>query len=276
MTDSILFVKETQTCHYILHIATPRLCGEPGFKSRLDSREEAFIRCREILEPEAYETADKSLPPADFPFRMPRKTKTPVLPPPPPPALPILLGGEDGKGGGKRSQQHDLIRKALEKLLSRGGELKPGEVIIQPLDDGEEEVIIEFIDADFDDFDGNDLGVEFIVGGAENDGDVDDDGVPVGGGGGGEGRRRGGQRKIPNLQEILKAAGHDVLAERISKSQSKSEQSKSGSGASSREKNKVDGGDEGDEEKEQDGARKKQNIPGNAKIGLPVQPRDEL
>ena len=33
MTDTILFVKETQTCHYVLHIATPRLCGEPGFRS---------------------------------------------------------------------------------------------------------------------------------------------------------------------------------------------------------------------------------------------------
>ena len=49
MTDTILFVKETQTCHYVLHIATPRLCGEPGFKSRIDAEEEHTIRCREIV-----------------------------------------------------------------------------------------------------------------------------------------------------------------------------------------------------------------------------------
>ncbi|TFY76745.1 hypothetical protein EWM64_g7273 [Hericium alpestre] len=48
MTDTILLVKESKTCHYILVINTPRLCGEPGFKSRLDQREEALIRCREV------------------------------------------------------------------------------------------------------------------------------------------------------------------------------------------------------------------------------------
>ena len=35
-------------------IHTPRLCGEPGFRTRLEQREEAPIRCREVLDtPEA-------------------------------------------------------------------------------------------------------------------------------------------------------------------------------------------------------------------------------
>ncbi|KAI0737661.1 hypothetical protein BC629DRAFT_1241744, partial [Irpex lacteus] len=70
MTDSILFVKETQTCHYILHIATPRLCGEPGFRSRLDSHQETYIRCREIVSAEEYETIDRDLPERDYPIKM--------------------------------------------------------------------------------------------------------------------------------------------------------------------------------------------------------------
>lgn len=49
MTDNILFIKETSTCHYILVIQTPRLCGDPVFRSRLESREESTIRCREII-----------------------------------------------------------------------------------------------------------------------------------------------------------------------------------------------------------------------------------
>jgi protein OS-9 len=50
MTDTILFIKETTTCHYVLVIQTPRLCGEPMFRSRLEAREESTIRCREIVQ----------------------------------------------------------------------------------------------------------------------------------------------------------------------------------------------------------------------------------
>ena len=53
MTDTILFIKETQTCHYVMVIHTPRLCGEPGFKTRLEQRDEAFIRCREVVDDES-------------------------------------------------------------------------------------------------------------------------------------------------------------------------------------------------------------------------------
>jgi len=56
MTDHILFVKETKTCSYVLVIHTPRLCGEPGFKSPKDANEQGSIRCREIV---------SELPPAE-------------------------------------------------------------------------------------------------------------------------------------------------------------------------------------------------------------------
>jgi hypothetical protein len=49
MTDQIVLVKETKTCSYVLIIHTPRLCTEPGFKSRAQVRDEALIRCREIV-----------------------------------------------------------------------------------------------------------------------------------------------------------------------------------------------------------------------------------
>ncbi|KAI6150383.1 hypothetical protein BKA82DRAFT_4115020 [Pisolithus tinctorius] len=50
MTDSILFVREAKTCSYVLVVQTPRLCGEPGFKSRLQNRDELLIRCRQIID----------------------------------------------------------------------------------------------------------------------------------------------------------------------------------------------------------------------------------
>lgn len=50
VTDTILFIKETATCHYVLVIQTPRLCGDPAFRSRRDSQEQSTIRCREIIQ----------------------------------------------------------------------------------------------------------------------------------------------------------------------------------------------------------------------------------
>ena len=47
-TDSVFFIKETRTCQYTLVIHTPRLCGEPGFKSPRDDLEDTPIRCRKV------------------------------------------------------------------------------------------------------------------------------------------------------------------------------------------------------------------------------------
>ncbi|KAH6918672.1 hypothetical protein BKA70DRAFT_1247884 [Coprinopsis sp. MPI-PUGE-AT-0042] len=80
MTDHILFVKETKTCSYVLVIHTPRLCGEPGFKSRRDAVEEAPIRCREVVNalPPAATSPWPKLPAGDTPMKVPKRR--PVLP----------------------------------------------------------------------------------------------------------------------------------------------------------------------------------------------------
>ena len=62
VTDTILFIKETTTCHYVLVIQTPRLCGDPAFRSRRDSQEQSTIQCREIIQ-SAEELKDNNLPP---------------------------------------------------------------------------------------------------------------------------------------------------------------------------------------------------------------------
>jgi len=62
VTDTILFIKETTTCHYVLVIQTPRLCGDPAFRSRRDSQEQSTIRCREIIQ-SAEELKGNDLPP---------------------------------------------------------------------------------------------------------------------------------------------------------------------------------------------------------------------
>jgi protein OS-9 len=79
-TDTILFVKEAKTCSYVLVIHTPRLCGVPGFRSLLDSREEAIVRCRQIVDPSTHHVpADQGLvaAEADQPYHLPRRK--PVL-----------------------------------------------------------------------------------------------------------------------------------------------------------------------------------------------------
>ncbi|KAF9456781.1 hypothetical protein BDZ94DRAFT_1203843 [Collybia nuda] len=78
MTDTILFIKETKTCSYVVVINTPRLCGEPGFKSRKDIGEEAQIRCREIVD--AKPEIPTNLPVSDHPIK-PARSK-PIPPPP--------------------------------------------------------------------------------------------------------------------------------------------------------------------------------------------------
>ncbi|KAF9227518.1 hypothetical protein BS17DRAFT_877747 [Gyrodon lividus] len=60
MTDSILLVREAKTCSYVLVVQTPRLCGQPGFESSLESRDESLIRCREIID-----LGSDSVPPSE-------------------------------------------------------------------------------------------------------------------------------------------------------------------------------------------------------------------
>lgn len=98
MTDTILFVKETKTCHYVMVIHTPRLCGEPGFKTRLEQREEAFIRCREVVDsPDALAAVKGTLPESSYPMK--RRERSGVIPPPPPPGTRKEVEGEGQSAG---------------------------------------------------------------------------------------------------------------------------------------------------------------------------------
>jgi len=63
-----MFVKETETCHYVLVVNTLRLYGKPGFKSCVDQRDEALIRCRQVVDAATLANADSSLPESSHPL----------------------------------------------------------------------------------------------------------------------------------------------------------------------------------------------------------------
>ncbi|KAF8902051.1 hypothetical protein CPB84DRAFT_1776471 [Gymnopilus junonius] len=135
MTDHILFVKETKTCSYIVVIHTPRLCGEPGFKSRRDAGGEAEIRCREVVDvkPEG----QVNLPAADHPLKFPlRKT---VLPAP----ASATKGQEEDAVMVKENMFNDLLRKTLEAIVGRKGTagIEDNELVIELVDDVEESAV---------------------------------------------------------------------------------------------------------------------------------------
>ncbi|KAF8498336.1 hypothetical protein JB92DRAFT_3084589 [Gautieria morchelliformis] len=125
--DMVLFVKETRTCEYVLVIHTPRLCGEPGFKSRLQQMPEAAIRCRQIVDD--VNSVDRALPEAPQPFK--RKPRQPIVQR----AAEREAKDEVPKGAVGRAQHTArLLRKALDSLLRGGGiedlallEVQPGE-----------------------------------------------------------------------------------------------------------------------------------------------------
>ena len=155
MTDSVMFVKETKTCHYILVINTPRLCGEPGFKSRVDQHEEAPIRCRLVVDAATLVNADNSLPESDYPYHQRRTTASPNTPPP----LDAAQKEEDvpeDEGAAKPSaaealvDRNDLLRRALEAILHNAagddggaGAATEPRVVVEDVGDGE--MVIEFI-----------------------------------------------------------------------------------------------------------------------------------
>ncbi|KAJ7582887.1 hypothetical protein C8J56DRAFT_955982 [Mycena floridula] len=126
MPDHILFVKETKTCSYVVVINTPRLCGEPGFKSRRDIGEQAVIRCREIQNsPEKRENLPSG-PDTDYPFKNPLK-KT-VLPP----AEKISVASGEEEGG---------IASAIKTfMISGGAESNVWKKLLGLSDDGEDVV----------------------------------------------------------------------------------------------------------------------------------------
>uniref|UniRef100_A0A0W0F8W3 Protein OS-9 homolog n=1 Tax=Moniliophthora roreri TaxID=221103 RepID=A0A0W0F8W3_MONRR len=72
MSDNILFVKEAKTCSYVLVINTPRLCGEPGFRSRREIADQALIKCREIIASADAKQGLFTVPDNDYPQKIPR------------------------------------------------------------------------------------------------------------------------------------------------------------------------------------------------------------
>lgn len=151
MTDQILFVKETKTCSYVLVINTPRLCGEPSFRSRRDATDETKIRCREVVE--TLPENPFNYPVADYPIKS--------SPPPPPPLQQqhILPGPAAAKSENDRSSDtesetdekqdrivDDLVAQTIQALMrkTRGRKIdkagEPTEVIIEFGDDTEDDV----------------------------------------------------------------------------------------------------------------------------------------
>ncbi|KAJ3866453.1 hypothetical protein EV359DRAFT_36645 [Lentinula novae-zelandiae] len=136
MSDTILLVKETRTCAYVLVINTPRLCGEPGFRSQRDIVEQAQIRCREIVHTQSEEFHD--VPETDYPQKIPRIKK----------ALPPKSAEKLEKSSGGVPTENILL-KTLEAFF---GENSNGQVVVQQVtDDGE--MVIEFLDDLSDDGD---------------------------------------------------------------------------------------------------------------------------
>ncbi len=187
MTDTVLFVKETQTCHYVVHIATPRLCGEPGFRSRIDAEEEHFIRCREVLDAAEYESADRDVRPASHPFRRPRQQKKVIAPPPPPPAETKAAESADEKAA---SDVHsEILRRALQRLLAHR-EHGPDDTheVVEQLPDGEGEFVVSFVDVELPEGADDAEYAEILI----------DDGADFGG----------------RLHDILRAAGYEIRGEK--------------------------------------------------------------
>lgn len=121
MTDTIMFVKETQTCEYVLVIHTPRLCGEPGFKSQLDQAPEAEIQCREVLNDDGSDSSSSS---SEEQEQEQDKFKHPFRRIPRPPTLPPTKHGEQGSStndnnDNKNNKDLDALNMIFQKAFGK-------------------------------------------------------------------------------------------------------------------------------------------------------------
>ena len=209
MTDTILFVKETKTCHYVMVIHTPRLCSEPGFKTRLEQRREAVIQCREIVDDDQIPTVEGTQAQSEEksglvqaesrPFARPQRV--PVIAPP---KLELQNQQAADKQAGQSTSTSDVLRKALEALLAsnslhdipvagggagtgagrgEGGTGAGGNPNIQVLPGGEGEFWVEFIDAEAGLEDFQERVEDFL---------------------------KNANGKLQRIEEALRAAGHDI------------------------------------------------------------------
>lgn len=127
MSDSILLVREAKTCSYVLVVQTPRLCGEPGFRSRLETRDESLVRCRQIIDStsdqvspsestqlEQRQTGEQvNMNESDHPLHLLNRESRFIIPTPAP--LQNSLGSSSGdKGDG---QLDGFWKRAIEALI---------------------------------------------------------------------------------------------------------------------------------------------------------------
>jgi protein OS-9 len=123
MADSILLVREAKTCSYVLIVQTPRLCGEPGFKSRMEVPEQTSIRCRQIINPSLDSTPktthlEQRMPDghripqdSDLPSYLKRETRFAI----PSPAAKSSMG----PGAGQSEDPLDeILKRTLEALMN--------------------------------------------------------------------------------------------------------------------------------------------------------------
>lgn len=154
MADSILLVREAKTCSYVLIVQTPRLCGEPGFNSRMELPEQTFIRCRQIIHPslnsapqttqlEQRKPDGNRIPQdSDLPSYLNRETRFPI----PSPATKSSLGPSAGQS---EDPLDGILKRTLEALMNSPelqslsgenpqvvfGRGQNGEIVIEILED---------------------------------------------------------------------------------------------------------------------------------------------
>ncbi|KAG9318803.1 hypothetical protein JVU11DRAFT_904 [Chiua virens] len=128
MTDSILLVREAKTCSYVLVVQTPSLCGQPGFRSRLEAAQESLVRCRQIIDPafdqvppsestqlEQRQTNDQpNLIESDHPLHLLHRRSRFVMPTPA--ASQTSLGSNTGDKSDD-GQWDDFWKRAVEALM---------------------------------------------------------------------------------------------------------------------------------------------------------------
>lgn len=189
MTDTVALIREAKTCSYVMVIHTPRLCGEPGFKSRLEARDESYIRCREIVDSadpsnqaedplKEFDSPRNKMPPRNPLLSVPAKSK---------PAEPKADSGK-----GKVQGYQERLRKSLEAVLGKQGDGELPQVVVEEIhlgEDGDEDVVFQI---DLDD----------MLFGDDHD-------------------ETGGAVPHQSILEALKAAGYDVKGEKVSETKDK-------------------------------------------------------
>ncbi|KAL0071506.1 Protein OS-9 [Marasmius tenuissimus] len=132
-------VQESKTCSYILVVNTPRLCGEPGFRSHDDVDEQAQIRCREIINSPNQQKDVYAVSEADHPQKITQ----------PKPVLPSKSAERAAAAGmgGISNAQNELIKRALKAIKGNPVEGVTDNMIIGDLaEDGT--FTIEMLDDD--------------------------------------------------------------------------------------------------------------------------------